>query len=191
MLRALTLIVTLAAAIPVAAQTEKADDVWQPVRFLEGSWEGTGEGSSGQSEVVQHYSFMLGGKFLQMQTRAVFEPQEKNPEGEVHEDFGIFSHDQIRDKIILRAFYVEGFVNTFVLDRISEDGDTLTFVAESSENAPTGTKARLVLAHAEEGAIEESFFVAFPGKDFSCFSTNRLTRAEAGSPSSKVTDEDG
>lgn len=49
-------------------------------------------------------------------------PTEKNPKGEVHEDFGIFSYDQARKTFVMRGFYVEGFVNTYVMDEISGDG---------------------------------------------------------------------
>ncbi|MBU4204077.1 MAG: hypothetical protein KKD59_09065 [Acidobacteria bacterium] len=65
----------------VFPQTEQKTDVWEPLRFLEGTWEGTGDGFSGQSVVEQSYTFILNGNFLQMQTRSEFKPQEKNPEG--------------------------------------------------------------------------------------------------------------
>lgn len=76
--------------IPVllAAQTEQKKDVWEPLRFLEGTWEGE---DPGVSKVTQAYQFVLNGNFLHMKTRSVFEPTENNPKGEIHEDFGILS----------------------------------------------------------------------------------------------------
>jgi hypothetical protein len=165
----------LLALIPilVGAQTEAKKDVWEPLRFLEGTWEG---GEEGVSTVTQVYRFMLDGNFLHMQTRSVFEPTEKNPKGEVHEDFGIFSYDQGRKTFVLRGFYVEGFVNTYVMDDIAEDGKAFTFMTEHVENAPEGTKAKLEFKVLGEDEIEQSFHVAFPGREFSCFFTHHLKK---------------
>jgi len=122
------------------------------------------------------YEFVVVGNFLQMKTRSVFEPQEMNPDGEIHEDMGMFSYDQVRKAVVLRAFYVEGFVNTYVPDEISGDGRTMIFVTEAVENGPPGTKARLEFERISGDEMEERFFVAFPEQEFSCFSTNRLKK---------------
>jgi hypothetical protein len=160
----------------VSAQQKEKTDVWKPLRFLEGIWEGRGDGMNGISSVTQEYRFILNGKFLRMTTKSVFKPQEKNPEGEVHEDIGIFSYDGSREKFILRGFYVEGFVNQYVGEHISEDGNTLTFLTEHIENAPPGTKAKLIFQKISETELEQSFFVAWPEREFSCFSVNTLKR---------------
>ncbi len=156
------------------SQTEKPD-VWEPIRFLEGTWEGRGDGMSGISTVTQEYQFILNGNFLLMKTRAEFKPQEKNPKGEIHEDLGLFSYDQARKKIVLRGFYVEGFINQY-LGTISGDGKTLTFETEAIENAPPGTKAKLVFQKTGIDELEQSFHVAWPGREYSCMSTNVLKR---------------
>lgn len=154
------------------ALTEKKREVWEPLQFLEGRWEGHGQGSV----VTQEYRFVLNKKFLQMKTKANFEPSEKRPEGEIHEDMGLFSYDQSRETFVLRGFYVEGFVNTYILDNISDNGKTLTFVTEHIENAPPGTKAKLIFKIMDSDEIEQSFHVAWPGREFSCYSLNRLKR---------------
>ena len=138
---------------------------------------GQGEGVSGTSSVTQEYEFILGGKYLQMTTRSLFEPQEKNPKGEVHEDMAIFSLDLTRKTLVLRGFYIEGFVNQYVLDSLSSDDKTFTFMSEAIENAPPGTKAKLIFKIITDGQMEQSFHVAFPGKEFSCYSVNKLKRA--------------
>jgi hypothetical protein len=165
-------------AIPLLslAQSGEVNDVWEPIRFLIGSWEGTGEGMSGQSTIELDIEFVLNDQFLYTKSKSVFEPQEKNPDGEIHEDIGYISYDKSRETFVIRAFYVEGFVNTYVLSEISEDGKTLTFETESVENAPAGTRAKLVYKMTGEGEIEEGFFVAWPNKDYGCFSTNQLKR---------------
>jgi hypothetical protein len=139
------------------------------------------DGPSGSSTVTQKFELVLGGQFLRMRTRAEFAPQEKNSQGEIHEDLGFFSFDKSRNAVILRAFYVEGFVNRYVLSEVSADSSKLVFVTEAIENAPPGTKAKLMLQRIGEDTLEESFYVAFPGREQSCFSTNRLTRTGASS----------
>ena len=91
---------------------------------------------------------------------------------------GMFSYDAFRKKFVLRGFYIEGFVNQYVLQSIKDDRKTLTFVTESIENAPPGTKAKLIFKKIAEGEMEESFHVAFPGKEFSCFVVNKLRKEE-------------
>lgn len=170
---AFALVVPLLAAVG-AGQGQKKD-VWEPLRFLEGTWEGRGEGGSGASTVVQEYRFVLGGNFLRMTTRSEFKPQEKNPEGEVHEDLGLFSYDAGRKVFVLRGFYVEGFVNRYV-GQVSEDGQTLTFETEAVENAPPGTRAKLLFLRKPDGGLEQSFHVAWPNRDYAGMSTNYLKR---------------
>jgi hypothetical protein len=46
------------------------------------------------------------------------------------------------------------------------------------ENAPEGTSAKLIYTLKDNGELEESFFVAFPGKELSCYSTNKLKKKE-------------
>ena len=173
-------IICLIAILPffvAAAQGEKTD-VWKPLRFLVGTWEGRGEGASGESSVVQEYQFIFDGNFLRMTTRSVFAPQEKNPKGEIHEDVGYFSFDGSRKTFILRGFYAEGFVNQYA-GKVTEDGKELTFTTESVENAPPGTRAKLVFLRTGEDTLEQSFHVAWPEKEFGCLSTNRLRKKKS------------
>jgi len=158
-----------------AAGQSAQDDVWEPLRFLEGVWIGSGEGTSGNSTAVQEYSFILNGNFILMKAKSEFKPQEKNSQGEIHEDIGIFSYDQSRQAFILRGFYVEGFVNQYV-GKISKDGKTLIFESESIENAPVGTRAKLEFLIKSPNELEQNFYVAWPGQDFTCFSKNILKK---------------
>lgn len=157
-------------------QQDQTANPWDHLRFLEETWEGTGDGMSGVSSVIQNYLFVLNGQFIRMTTKSVFKPQEKNPKGEVHEDFGFFSFDRARNVFVLRSFYVEGFVNQYIFNPESQNGNIIDFATESVENAPPGTKAKLVFNKISEDKIEQSFHVAFPGQEFSCFSTNILQR---------------
>ena len=92
------------------------DDIWQPLRYFEGNWTGTGRGEPGTATVKRDYSFMLSGRYLQVRSESKWEPTEKNPEGEVHTEMGMFSYDKARKLFVLRVFHVESFVNQYVQD---------------------------------------------------------------------------
>src|SRR5688572_3039522 len=107
----------------VVAQSGQPE-VWEPFRYFVGRWEGTGTGQPGVSKTEREYRFVLNGKYLHVQTRAVYEPQAKNPKGEIHEDWGFMSFDKSRKQFVLRQFHVEGFVNQYVQTSSASDGKT-------------------------------------------------------------------
>lgn len=147
-------------------------DQWVNLRYLIGTWK------MEKSDVtnIQHYSFLFNGKFIRMKTRAVFKPTAKKPKGEIHEDLNIFSYDSTSDTLMLRSFYSEGFVNIFTLSDVSEDGKILTFTTRAAENAPEGTKAKLILQKISDTEMIEKFFVAWPKKDYTCITENHLKK---------------
>ena len=143
----------------ISEQEEK--DTWEPIRFLLGEWRGEGEGSK-----VRHtYKFVLQDKFIHSRTRAEFEPKEGEEKGEIHEDWGFFSHDSDRDKIIFRQFLSEGFVNTYVLNPIEPGDNRLIFNSESTEGAG-GMLARLTIELLNENEYRMLLDLASPGKEF-------------------------
>ena len=172
---AFLLIVLLTPSI-LFAQEEKKKDVWEPLKFFLGSWEGQGEGRPGVSKAQREYKFVLQGKFLEAQNKSIYEPQEDNPKGEVHEDWGLFSYDQGRGKFVFRQFHVEGFVNQYVLDSLSADGKTLVFVTESIENIPSGWRARETYKILNDDEFIETFELAAPEQDFELYITNHFKR---------------
>jgi len=109
------------------------EDVWEAFRYFDGTWIGKGEGMTGTSTGSLTFEFIFNDRFLKMTNRSVFEPQAANPSGEVHEDLGFFSYDQGRKKHVLRQFHIEGFINQYVLESLSEDGKTFVFVSELSD----------------------------------------------------------
>lgn len=102
--------------------------------------------------------------------------QEKNPKGETHEDWALFSFDRGRKKFLLRQFHVEGFVNQYLLDSKSEDGKTLVFITESIENIPAGWKAKETYRIVNDNEFIEVFELAAPGKEFELYSETRFKR---------------
>jgi hypothetical protein len=150
--------------------------MWAPLNFLVGSWQGAGEGQAGTSQVERSYHFILNGKFLQATNISTYLPQERNPKGEVHEDWGIFSYDTVRKTFVFRQFHIEGFVNQYILEDLAPDGGVLAFVTESIENIPTGWRAREIYKVLNPDEFTETFELAAPDKGFEIYSENHFKR---------------
>jgi hypothetical protein len=150
--------------------------MWTPFNFFIGEWQGSGQGKPGTSRVERRYEFVLNGKFLFVQNKSIYEPQEKNPEGEVHEDWGFISYDRVRETYIFRQFHIEGFVNQYLLDLMSEEGQTISFVTESIENISPGWQAKESYQIMGPDEFVEVFELAAPGKGFKIYSESRFYR---------------
>ena len=151
-------------------------DVWEPLKFFVGSWQGTGKGQPGVSRTEREYKFVLNGKFLHVQNRSVYEPQAKNPKGESHEDWGLMSFDKSKKQFVLRQFHGEGFVNHYLQTNSSTDGKSLVFTTEHIENIPAGWRARETYRIVSPDEFVEVFELAEPGKDFEVYTENRYAR---------------
>lgn len=162
--------------IAIDGQTKPATDVWQPLKFFVGKWAGTGNGQPGQSKTQREYRFALNNKFIEVKNQSVYEPQPKNPKGEVHDDWGMISFDKARKQFVFRQFHVEGFVNHYVLTSITDDGKTLVFNSEALENIPSGYKARETFKILGADEFVEIFEIAEPGKEFVVYSENHYNR---------------
>ena len=141
----------------VGAQETKRPDVWTPLKFFIGTWRGTGKGEPGISQVERQYQSILRGKYIQVNHKSVYAPQEKNPKGETHEDIGFFSYDRGKKQFVLRQFHIEGFVNQFRVETISEDGKLIVFISESLENIPAGYQAKETYRILNENEFTEIF----------------------------------
>lgn len=159
-----------------AQQNQAADNPWKMMQYFEGHWSGHETGKAGIGKGTREYKWVIGKTFLLSENQSAFDPQEKNPTGELHEDWTIFSFDKSQHLLIARQFNSEGFVNTFAMDTVASDSSKLVFVSTHSENAPTGLKARLTFHILDENHFEERFDLAFPGKEFSEWLNNSWTR---------------
>jgi hypothetical protein len=161
----------LALLVPfiLCAQSPGKNSAWSRLAFLEGKWEGKGSGEPGNSTVVREYRFIFNGTFLQVKNKSTFLPQEKNPKGEIHEDWGIISRDRNRKLFVLRQFHIEGFVNQYVLDTLKSDTTTLIFNSEAIENIGPGFRAREVCTIVSPDEFVETFYLAEPSKDFELY----------------------
>jgi hypothetical protein len=159
------------AASQAGAEQPPAPDAFREVAFLVGSWEGQSDGQPGSGTVRRQYERVLNGKFVRVHNTSTYAPQPKNPKGEVHQDVGYFSRDGARNRLVLRQFHVEGFVNQYV-----QEPGTLVFVSEAIENIPAGYRARETYVSLGPDAFEETFELAEPGKDWAVYSRARFTR---------------
>lgn len=160
------------------AQNKSEIQSTSPFEYFEGSWTGKETGKSGIGQGEREYQFILDHNYLFQENKSVFEPQEKNPKGEIHQDWAFYSYDKMREKYILREFHSEGFVNQYTLDSLSADGKTMIFVSEAIENVPDGWRARVSFMIQNENKFSETFELAGLGKEFSQVLENKWTRVK-------------
>lgn len=160
--------------IPFVLFTQEVEEenIWEPLEFFIGTWTGDETGKAGIGKGERTYQFIMGKKYIFQKNISRFEPQEKNPEGETHEDWGFFSYDKVRKNFVLREFHIEGFVNQYILDSLASDTRTLVFTSEISENSPEGLRARITFKIKNKDEFTEIFEIAMPGKDYSIWLRN-------------------
>jgi len=174
------LIVLIIVAVPYVgfAQTPPPQDVWQPLRGFLGNWKGQGSGEPGTGDYERSYRFIFKDRFIEVKNRSSWRPTEQNPKGEIHEDLGYISYDKARKTFVLRQFHIEGFVNQYRLESISEDGRKIVFVSEAIENIGAGWRARETYQIAGADEFTETFELAPPGGEFGPYTTATLKRVK-------------
>jgi hypothetical protein len=151
-------------------------DVWRRLRPFVGKWQGETDGEPGTGKSERNYAFTLRERFIQITNKSVYPPQDKNPNGEIHEDIGFFSYDRRAKKFMLRQFHVEGFVNQFVEESFDANERTLVFVSTAIENIAPGWRARETYRFLNDEEFIETFAVAEPGRDFTTYSETHFRR---------------
>ena len=161
------------AELPKPAEKENP---WKPLRALIGKWEGDVNGEPGLGNAEREYEFIMNNRFMHVRNKSTYPPQEKNPKGETHEDVGFFSYDKAAKKLMLRQFHVEGFVNQFALDTVSDDGRTIVFISTAIENIASGWRARETYRILNDNEFIETFAMAEPNRDFATYSETHFRR---------------
>lgn len=156
------------------AQSGAVADVWAPVRFLVGTWDGDVDGQPGKGQSVRECHFVLNDKYLEVRNKSTYPAQPKNPKGEVHVDWGMMSYDGARKQLVLRQFHVEGFVNQYSAEPARDS--VLRFTSESIENIPTGFRARETYTITGPDTFTERFEIAEPGKGFTVYEETHFRR---------------
>lgn len=160
------------------AQNSVKTDPWDLFKPFIGKWAGEGGGEPGKGSYVRSYQFIMNNKFIEVRNQSSYPPSANNPKGEIHEDLGYISYDRSLKTFRLRQFHIEGFVNEYILDSVSADRKTMTFVTESIENIPDGWRAKETYRIPGDNQIEETFELAAPGKDFEVYSKALLIKVK-------------
>ena len=158
---------------PPAEQDQAAEpDPWEPLRLLEGTWEGAIDGRLGQGVGRRTYGFIFDGLYLFSRHASVRLPQEKSPEGDHHRELAVYSYDRERGTIVLREFMVEGYV---VRSTCETEPRRFVCTAEAVESGP-GMQSRLTIEISDPYRLEETFELAWPGDELQVLFTNTWTR---------------
>jgi hypothetical protein len=163
--------------VQAVASEQTRPDVWEPVRFLVGAWEGTAEGQAGAGTVRRVYAFVLKDRYLHETNVSTYPPQPANKAGEVHEHWSFFSYDRSRKALVLRQFHQEGFVNQYVLSTPESRPGRLVFTSETFENFDNNWSARETYEIRSPDEFVEIFELRAPGKTFEVYSRNTFKRA--------------
>ena len=153
--------------------------MWEPFNFFVGGWKGSRKGEQDQSRAERKSEFLLNECFVFVQNKSIFSSQEKNPNGEIHKDWGIISYDRARETYVFRQFYIEGFVNQYLLKSIAEGGQSISFVTEEIENISPSWQAKESYRIIGPDEFVEVFEVASQGKEFEIYSENRFQRVRS------------
>ncbi len=176
-----TTVVTLSLAAcvvaPIVGQEGVDGDRWAAFEYFVGAWSGEESATFGDGRGERTYELVLQDRYLLSRNRSVFPVQDGLPDGDVHDDWSVFSYDTDRETYVLRQFNSEGFVNTFYLDDPSTLQDRMVFVLEASENAP-GTRATLAVDRIDDRTFEETFALTLPGAAEELIIRGRWTRMD-------------
>jgi len=167
----------LIALLLSTAIAQAQSDPWAAVRVFEGRWEGVVTGKPGKQLSQREYHFEYNGKFLSQRDDSVYQPQSASDKSGSRGDFGVFSYDAIQKKIVWRQFHSEGFVNEYTLDSVSPDGKAFEFVTYRIENFPGG-RAKKSYRVISPDELEETFYLAPPGKEFEVYTVAKLKRVK-------------
>jgi hypothetical protein len=170
------LIFLLSSLVMIVVSVFGQSNPLDPMDFLIGDWSGTGSGFGNEkSRIESRFLWVMNGTYIEVINDSKFDPTDKKPEGENHIDRGFIIYDRIREKIILRQFNSEGYVNQYILSDSLSDDSTLVFETESIENLPNG-KARWTIKRISESEYETTFDVSFTGDEYSCMGVNHLKK---------------
>ena len=162
----------------VRGQEATKPDVWERFQYFVGTWEGHETGKAGIGRGARTYRFILGQQFLLSQTTSRFEPQERNPKGEVHEDRLVISYDREKKNFMARGFFIEGYVIRYALHPGPGAEGRLVFLSEAVENGAQ-LRVRLTYQIQNHDEFEEIFEMASGDKEFQVFIRNFWTRQKS------------
>lgn len=144
--------------------------------WLLGAWHGDQNGMPGTGTGERQYRRIVAGRFIEIRHTSTYEPQDGNPDGEIHEEFGVFSADEAAGTISLREFHSEGYVISYGL--VEHIGDEMVFASTQVDNGPEGLRARLTLRRESDDRFVEVFELAPKDRPFAVCITGLWTRSQ-------------
>lgn len=156
-----------------ASEPAEPLEPWALLKSLEGTWEGEVDGRLGKGKGVRTYELILRDRYLLSRHRSVRLPQDKSPEGDQHEELGVFSFDKERDKIVYREFMIEGMV---IRSPCEVEDNRIECVSEAVESGP-GIRARLTLDILDPYRFTETYHLGFSGREPEHYLTVQWTRS--------------
>lgn len=170
------LVLSIALLTPIGGVAQS--DPWAVLRVFEGKWEGPVSGKPGKGFSSREYRFELNGHFLSQRDKTVYEATSPAAKPVLHEDLGFIGYDNNLKKFVWRQFHNEGFVNEYTLDSVSADGKSMEFVTTHIENLAPGWRAQKSYRIVSASEIDETFWLAAPGKDLKVYTHTRLKRVQ-------------
>ncbi len=148
-----------------------APDPWAPLRFLAGTWEGSGSGKPG--EVISGsctFAFELEGRILVRTNRAEYAPKAGEKAKTVHEDRLIVYHDP--GTVAFSAIYFDNEGHTIHYAVSVPAAGKAVFESAAHEGAP---RFRLTHELLSDGTLATEFAMAPPGGPFQTY-TRGITK---------------
>lgn len=136
------------------------------MNFLLGKWEDYRTGRARIGQGFKTCTFIRESNYIYSNNKSIIDPQDRNPEGEIHGDWGIISNDSFVNKFTMCDCYSLGYINSNVLEYIPENPAKYEFNSDNLENVPEGWKARIKLEKIDEDTFEETLDPSQTGRDY-------------------------
>jgi hypothetical protein len=137
----------------------RAEDSWEPYRFLVGEWVGEGRGQPGKGTGEFSFGFDLQGKVLVRKNHSEY-PAAPNRPAFAHDDLMVTYRAEGSGPTKAIYFDSEGHVIHYTAT-IAADQRAVTYLSEAAPSAP---RFRLSYTKGEGGTVRIKFEIAPPGK---------------------------
>jgi len=129
-----------------SAEDEAEPTGIQLLDFLLGSWQGTAFEANDTGVGEREFAIILGGEFIHIHNRIIYEATHTDSVGRVREDWGIMSIDHSRETLVLRQFSDNGAATRYEADSVVGQNEiVIYFVSKRIENDPDNSWARLTI----------------------------------------------
>jgi hypothetical protein len=152
------LCVVLASSLNIFTAASRSDDLWGPLNFLVGDWNGEGGGKPGQGPGNMSVTWDLDRQVMINKGHSEY-PASKDRPATVHDSLMIIFKDPSGEKLRATYFDNEGHVIQYAIEA-SENPVTIRFVSDALPSTP---RFRLTYIRRENN-MDIKFEIAPPGK---------------------------